>query len=106
AQRPGMTLMEAEVFGNLKASDDGLGLSCAGRSVGRSLQNELRSLLLGEALDDQESYEECENQNDCHCLILRPLAGARFEFSRLELSSWLAAFALSYRSLLANPRAE
>jgi hypothetical protein len=56
-----MTLMEAEVFGNLKAGDDGLSLAGAGFGGGRGLENVFRSRLVGEALDNQESYEESEN---------------------------------------------
>ena len=58
--------MEAQVFGNLKASDDRLSFAHSGFGARRGLQNVFGSFLVGEALDDQERNEECENEDDCH----------------------------------------
>jgi hypothetical protein len=69
---PGANLVDAEVFGNFIARNNGLGISLSGFGARGGLKNVFGSYLVGETPNYEERNKHCENQNDCHCLILRP----------------------------------
>jgi hypothetical protein len=98
AVTPGANLVDAEVFGNFIARNDGLGFTLSGFGARGGLKNVFGSVFVGETPNREERNKHCENQKDCHCLILRPfVSGSCFwNYRGFQLPSWLRLLYVGY----------
>jgi hypothetical protein len=101
AINPGANFVEAEVFGNFIARNYGLGFTRSGFGARSGLKIVFESILVDETLTPEERNKHCENQNfgahqedqnGCHCLILRSLvSGSGLNFRGLQLRTFIAS---------------